>query len=150
MTPTDASLHCEARKWSFRQTREGVVISFLIHPNELPDGLALASLGARFMMAVCEIADDETPAKPKEKTPRTFQDMSPAQQAGMLCADDVFSKFIAETVGSSDPTQAVRLICGVTSRGDIKIGTEAARRWQSIVSDYRAWQREPEFIERMD
>ena len=148
MTPTEASLHCEARKWSYRQTKEGVVISFLIHPNELPDGLALAPLGTRFMLAVCEIDDQEQPAKPKEKTPKSFHDMSPANQAGILCADEAFQKFLAETVGPTDDAAAtVRLICGVTSRGDIKPGTESARRWASIVSDYRAWQHEPEFYD---
>lgn len=148
MTPTEAALHCEARKWSYRQTKEGVVISFLLHPNDLPDGLALAPLGTRFMLAVCEIDDQEQPAKPKEKTPKTFHEMSPAQQAGMLCADEVFMKFMRETgnVKSENIADTVRALCGVASRSDIKPGTESARRWASIVSDYRAWQHEPEFV----
>ena len=149
MTPTDAALHCEARKWSYRQTKEGVVISFLLHPNELPDGLALAPLGTRFMLAVCEIDDQEQPAKPKEKAPKSFHDMSPAQQAGMLCSDEAFQKFMKETgnVKADNVADTVRGLCGVASRSDIKPGTEAARRWFDIVSDYRAWQREPEFID---
>jgi hypothetical protein len=148
MTPTEASLHCEARKWSYRQTKEGVVISFLLHPNELPDGLALAPLGTRFMLAVCEISDQETPVKPKEKTPKSFHDMSLAQQAGMLCSDEVFQKFMFETGGTKPENIAdtVRGLCGVKSRSDIKPGTEAARRWFDIVSDYRAWQHEPEVL----
>lgn len=146
MTPTEAALHCEARKWSYRQTKEGVIISFLLHPNELPDGLALAPLGTRFMLAVCEINDQEDPAPPKEKTPRPFQQITPANQAGILCDDLPFQKFIKETLGSDDAAESVRLICGVTSRSNIKPGTETARRWASIVSDYRAWQHEPEFL----
>lgn len=150
MTPTEAALHCEARKWSYRQTKEGVVISFLLHPNDLPDGLALAPLGTRFMLAVCEIDDQEQPAKPKEKTPKTFNEMSPAQQAGMLCTDEAFVRFIAETAGRHDTTETIRMICGVTSRGDIKPGTEAARRWTNIVGEYRAWQNDPDYQARLD
>lgn len=148
MKPTDAAMHCEARKTSYRQTSQGVVISFLLHPNETPDGLSLAPLGTRFMLAIVELADDETPAKPREKQPKSFHDMSPSQQAGMLCSDEAFQKFMMETGGIKPEkvADAIRLLCGVTSRSAIKPGTEAERRWMGIVSDYRAWQHEPEHI----
>lgn len=148
MTPTDAALHCEARKWSYRQTKEGVVISFLLHPNELPDGLALAALGTRFMLAVCEIGDDEKPVNQKEKQPKSFKDMSFAQQAGMLCNDPSFQKFMKETTDFThgDVPLMVRQFCGVESRKDILPGTSAATMWIALISDYRAWNLEAEII----
>jgi hypothetical protein len=56
-----AAAHCEARKIGYRQSKEGMVVSFAIHPDEMPDSLAVACLGARYMLALVEIGDDEEP-----------------------------------------------------------------------------------------
>jgi hypothetical protein len=56
-----AATHCEARKTAYRQTKEGVVVSFVIHPNDVPDSVALAQLGTRYLLALVEIGDDEQP-----------------------------------------------------------------------------------------
>lgn len=58
---SDIAEHCEAKKHAYRQTQDGVVVSFVLHPQEVPAGLALAALGTRYMLAVAEIGDDEQP-----------------------------------------------------------------------------------------
>lgn len=55
------AVHCEARKVSYRQTKDGLVVSFVIHPQEMPDALAVAPLGQRYMLALAAIGDDEKP-----------------------------------------------------------------------------------------
>lgn len=50
----------EARKVSYRQTKDGVVIAFVIHPNDPHTELAIAPLGIRLMIGYAEIGDDET------------------------------------------------------------------------------------------
>lgn len=55
------AVHCEARKVSYRQTKDGLVVSFVIHPQEMPDALAVAPLGQRYMLALAAIGDDEQP-----------------------------------------------------------------------------------------
>lgn len=136
----------ELRKIAYRQSaKDGLVITFAVHPNDMPSGLASAPIGTRFMAALVEIGDDEKPiGKAREK--QSWHDMSLAQQAGILCGDPVFAKFLDETVGPNDPAKTIRSLCGVGSRSDIKPGTEAARRWTLIVSDFRAWQHEPEVV----
>lgn len=62
---TQNASHCEARKISYRQTKEGVVISFVLHPNEIPDSVATAALGTRYLLALVELNDDETPKETK-------------------------------------------------------------------------------------
>jgi hypothetical protein len=57
----EAASHCEARKIAYRQTKEGVVISFVLHPDEVPDSVATAALGTRYVLALVELNDDETP-----------------------------------------------------------------------------------------
>lgn len=51
----------EAKKHAYRQTQDGIVVSFVIHPNDVPESLALAALGTRFMIGFAEIGDDERP-----------------------------------------------------------------------------------------
>lgn len=58
---TIPSAHFEAKKHAYRQTQDGVVISFVVHPNDLNAALAVAPLGTRYMVAVAEIGDDEQP-----------------------------------------------------------------------------------------
>ena len=66
---TTPSISCEARKISYRQSKDGLVVSFVVHPNDMPDALALAPLGQRYMLALAAIGDDEKPVAPLT-TPR--------------------------------------------------------------------------------
>lgn len=56
--------HCEAKLHGFRRTADGVVVSFTIHPQEIPQALALDPLGTRYMLAFAQIGDDEQPVSP--------------------------------------------------------------------------------------
>jgi len=101
-----------------------------------------------------------TPAG-ENKIRRPFPDMPPSQQAGMLCNEISFQKFLKErhrsiwsaamsTVpedcqdyGRYAAAETTRLLCKVNSRADIK--TDNAE-WSALVLAYRLWQREPEFV----
>lgn len=179
MTLADLALHCEVRKVAYRQTKDGIVLSFLLHPNEVPEGLALAALGTRYQMAVVEIGDDEqptTPLRPRSpqphgasptgddshsgqshqedggtsstKAPRakhSWDELLPAQQAGILCDDRRFWKFLnderrATIVDSDDAATWVRRHCGVNSRANItERFPDAMANWRTLVTDYRLW-----------
>jgi hypothetical protein len=120
MTPADLALdnaiHFEGVKHAYRQTKDGVVISFVVHPHDVPKGLADAPLGSRYIVALVQVDDDEQPVHqpaketlkaPAEPQPATdkppaaakrmdWRDMQPAAQAGIRCADPVFRKFLSE------------------------------------------------------
>lgn len=175
------AMHCEAKKHGYRQTQDGVVVSFVLHPQEVPDLLATASLGTRYMLALVEVADDESP---KEVVPnpapqlsgqhnepprsvrgvrhpsgaKSWHTMRPSQQAGVLCNDPVFWKFLNEGVrleangavkktwsrrveNVQDAANAVRHLCAVNSRADIGLKNDSGEHWREIVSLYRAWGR---------
>jgi hypothetical protein len=67
---TDQAAYCEARKVAYRQTKDGLVVSFVVHPNDMPDELATAPLGTRYMLALAEIGDDEEPVEVTLSTTR--------------------------------------------------------------------------------
>ena len=162
--------HCEAKLHALRKTQDGVVVSFVLHPNDIPDRLMLSNLGTRYMLAFAEIGDDEqrkdgdAPAQVRNdhRTPETrprvesaprgaFNDMPPVQQAGILCADPVFWKYLTEKFKTAidneeSATVVVRRFCNVDSRAHIKVRTAAHAEWRVLVDGYRAWQREPEYV----
>lgn len=87
-----------------------------------------------------------------ERPKRAFRDMTPAQQAGMMCNDIAFQKFLTEKfktlpiTNELDAATIVRNYCQVNSRAEILGGTRAEQRWNLLASAYHAWQREPEYV----
>jgi hypothetical protein len=45
---TVPTIQFEAIKVGFQQTKDGVKLAMVVHPNDLPDELALSPLGARY------------------------------------------------------------------------------------------------------
>lgn len=120
----EAAQHCEAKKHALRQTQDGIVVAFVLHPNDIPPALQLAPLGTRYMLALVEIGEDETPINRKDgeadhpsngphktqpapaESPATNAptrarrpvaiEKRLAQQAGIAGADPVFQRFLYE------------------------------------------------------
>lgn len=84
-----------------------------------------------------------------DKERRRFDEMAPAQQAGVLCGEQAFRKFLSEEfsrlwlITHNDPAAVVREICEVNSRADIKPDNTL---WSALVLKYRLWQREPTYV----
>ncbi len=138
------STHCEAKKHGYRQTQDGIVVSFVLHPNEVPDDLALAALGTRYMLVFTRIGDDEEPQVPEVKQPaRAFASLPRSQQAGILCGDATFQNWvIAHTMPNSGVTpceanarQFIIHKCEVNSRRELD-SVDAAKLWDSLRADF--------------
>lgn len=56
-----AAINFEAKLYAFRKTKEGTVVSFVVHPSDMTDSLATLDIGARVVIAAVEIGDDEQP-----------------------------------------------------------------------------------------
>lgn len=94
-----------------------------------------------------------------EKVRRSFDEMSPAQQAGMLSNERAFQRFLEEkysdnwyrnvTVPDVCPYPAevaastVRDLCQVMSRRELN---QRTAEWTDLVRAYRLWQREAEVV----
>ena len=96
-------------------------------------------------VAVARLAENRP--VPAEKERRRFDEMPAAQQAGLLCNEPAFRRFLAETGGETQiamydldmAADAVRERCEVHSRADIDKQPLARARWEQIVSEYQAW-----------
>lgn len=145
------SISCEMVKYAYRQTKDGVVVSFVVHPNDVPAELSTAHIGARYMVALVQIGDDETPV-PKEppvvEAPngkaQQWKDCTPSKQAGIRCAEPIFWAFVKEEFktpcGNPDMAAAfVRAHCKVNSRAHFNSNPAAKAVWQSLDSQFQAW-----------
>lgn len=133
MTPADLALdnaiHFEGVKHAYRQTKDGVVISFVVHPHDVPKGLADAPLGSRYIVALVQVGDDEQPVHQPAKeyselTPATpqpaphpaakrtseassrsrmdWRELQPAAQAALRCNEATFWAFLREVEAYPD------------------------------------------------
>lgn len=155
---TIPAAHCEAKLHAFRRTQDGVVVSFVIHPAEVPQALALDPLGSRYMLALAGIGDDEQPAplpeKPAEPNPRgeagrqRYVDASVGEKAvtraALLPKDVRFRKWAALTydgIAVLDGSMAedfIRETCGVLSRKEIAGQPSALARFLQMETKYLA------------
>ena len=77
---------------------------------------------------------------------RDWNELSPAQQTGMLCHDPTFVRFLIEEIEHDfsvtcpeDAATIVRQQCGVKTRADIVPGTDAATKWSRLYGRFLAW-----------
>ena len=99
------------------------------NPSELSsDEMPVAGSPRGFVSGQSEQAPDR----------RRFEDLSRAQQAGILCGEDHFRQFIGVDT-ADDAKRWIYLNCEVRSRSEID--AKASQKWDNIVSEYRLWER---------
>ena len=93
--------------------------------------------GAEIAVAVARLVGTPPAAEPDAPGKRRFEDMPRAQQAGILCSEREFQRWL----GVNDAGEAaarIRVNMGVASRSDLdRVGPA----WDALVTDYRIWQR---------
>lgn len=77
---------------------------------------------------------------------RRFDDLPPAQQAGMLCNDEQFQRFAnLQERQTNTPTSTgfaaefIRTKCGIRSRKQLNENQDAAARFAALRTDFDAW-----------
>jgi hypothetical protein len=158
----------ELKKCGLRQSKDGVIISFVLHPDDVSRELVNAKIGTRYLAALVEITEEgagdanvekkmemEIRAETTERKPLNL-----TQQAAIMCNDPRFKRFVDEVkpdavrraceaeTGTEWPVdmwpsdkivEAVRLLCGVESRAEFQRDEAAGSRWKALYSEYAAW-----------
>jgi hypothetical protein len=112
---TIPAIYCEVKKLAYRQSKEGIVVSFLVHPQEVPDALAVAPLGQRYMLALAQIGDDERPVEPP--SPSTPAAERPGVETGS-----------SPTARARARSSLERIICVANGTGCTRAGLRAGER----------------------
>jgi hypothetical protein len=144
------AVYCEARKAAYRQTAQGLVVSFVVHPSDMPEALAVAPLGTRYYIALAEIGDDEEPVE-KPNGRERYRVAPPMEQALIRAAalprDAQFRAWVAYMrSGALNAPEATEkgaadyireLCCEGSSRSLIGEDQEAYERFLALELDYR-------------
>lgn len=117
--------HFEGKLHAFRRTQDGVVISYVVHPNDVSAAMATAALGTRYMIAFEAMTDNSEPTgNPARSGPykaglgpdssgnlagvtdrkdghqskdrRPFASLPLSQQAALRCQDKTFIDFLEQ------------------------------------------------------
>lgn len=119
-----------------------------LHPDQVSQALMLAAPGQRYVCVLVAVGDNEeaipaehvpTTNAPADKPKTRFDDMAPAQQAGILCGDAGFQKWI--TRGTNHPPDERGAADAIYERFDI--GSRAylndqVQHWGAVLAHYRS------------
>ena len=72
----------------------------------------------------------------EERPPTPFHELSRTHQAGILCGDVKFQKWLGVET-STDAAAKVRTICDVSSRCSLSSSDTVASKWDSLIFNYR-------------
>ena len=123
----------EGVKTALRQTKDGVAITIVIHPNDLPNDLLSDEIGSRYMVGMARIGDDGNIIE-SESVREAKRDVA---SAGALCRDIDFQTWLmnngfSDAATEEDAANAVRNLLDIKSRSEIKDSPEAQRKWHIV------------------
>jgi len=128
------ALQFEALKVALKQDATGYVLTVKIHPDEIPEELLRDFVGARYMVAMVRVNDDETPVQPLKNR---------VQKAGMLCRDPKFQQYAKENLAAPETengaTRAIYEACGIKSRTELNGNRQAQEAFDELVEAYDKW-----------
>jgi len=140
--------HFEAKKYAYRQSRDGMVLSFILHPDDVPNELATAKIGQRYMIACAQIGEDE---RPVVKAAVTKGERAMAR-ANLICREKTFQEWvrlnldklafasereswIAENLTDEEiASNVIRSVCEIESRKELLTNEEAQEKLKSFLA----------------
>jgi hypothetical protein len=128
------ALQFEALKVALKQDATGYVLTVKIHPDEIPEELLRDFVGARYMVAMARVNDDETAIPYKNRV----------KEAGMRCREIQFQEFLKQRYGLDDKSEKIATdfvyeFCNVKSRTELNGNKEAQDSWDSLLKEYDEW-----------
>ena len=129
----DASYGFEAVKSVLRQSKDGIVLSLVIHPSDVPTPLLSDPIGSRYMVGMVRMGDNEEIIEPES----VREGKRMVTSAGALCRDSDFQKWMVDNGFSGEKTEeaaatSVKRLLKVKSRAELKENVDAQQRWLVI------------------
>lgn len=132
-----AAVSFEAVKVAMKQDRNGYILTLAVHPNDMPADLFADWVGQRYQVAMVKMDDEGNPV------PRKSQDDGAAlvRKAGMLCQSERFQRWMEKQGFALDASEdaaaaAIRGMCGIASRSDLKTSEAARETFEQLLEAY--------------
>jgi hypothetical protein len=131
----------EGKKIALKQTKDGIVMSLAIHPDELPTELIRDFVGSRYMVVMVRLADTEEPMNRGD-----FEAAQSVKQAGMICRDPKFWEFLHEQgqLFEKNENACVEWLTAtleIQSRADLKTNFDARHTFNALLTEFKEWKR---------
>ena len=138
-TIQERSYGFEAIKTALRQTKDGIAITLVVHPNDVPADLMFDPIGSRYMVGMARLDDDDTIITP----PSVREANKIVNQAGMLCREDSFQDWLFDQglifeKNEEAAATAVRQHCNIHSRIELASNKEAQGLWTDLLGEFES------------
>ena len=124
----DATIEFEAKKIALKQSKEGTVVTLVVHPSDTANIAPLWETwtGQRYMVVMVGMDDEEQPVSTNAVTAAK----KAIQQAGILCRDPAFQNWLTDEAGTyiADNEMCAKTLCkilGINSRTEMRENHEA-------------------------
>jgi hypothetical protein len=129
----------EGKKIALKQTKDGYAMTLAIHPDDVPDELLRDFVGARYMVVMVRLADNEEPLNREE-----YAGAKMVKLAGMLCRDPEFWQWLHEDGSLFEKNEAACVdwltsYLNISSRSEIKTNLDAQDTLKNIYDGYKEW-----------
>lgn len=127
----------EGKKVALKQTKDGHVLTLAIHPDDTPEEIFRDYVGARYMVVMVRIDENE---QPMERQPINKH----ISIAGMLCRDPQFWEFLFEQsllleTNEDAATEWLKAYLNIDSRSELKDNEEAQIALNKILREFKEW-----------
>lgn len=129
----------EGKKIALKQTKDGIVMSLAIHPDDLPEELMRDFVGSRYMVVMVRLGDEEKPLNREE-----FAGSQLVKLAGIMCRDKDFWDYLYDDGQLFEKGEDVCVAwltsyLGVNSRSEIKTNANAQYLLKDLNDKYKEW-----------
>lgn len=139
----DASFSFEAKKYALRQAKDGVIVSFVVHPSDVVDKLLSAPIGEHYVVALApyekaaEQAEQqpEAPAPEPEKVLHISAKLS--NDAFWMCRRRDFQQWLGVHSEVAADHQ-IKSLLGIRSKTELDTDDGAAIHWRDLIDRFHA------------
>jgi hypothetical protein len=122
-----------------KQDKNGYVLTLNVHPDEVPEALLRDFVGARYQVVMVRLNGEDRPINRDAEYARDI-----VRTAGILCRDPKFGEYlldIGQIFESSESavTAWLKEELEIDSRTELQENSEAAKKLQFIIQEYRLW-----------
>ena len=139
------NIQFEAVKTALRQSKDGYSLTLVIHPDDIPDDLVKDFVGARYVVVMVRLDEEEKPMVREKQLPGQHA----VKMAAVLCQDMQFWAWVnnAWDLSVTSEEACKNWLCeylGIESRSELKTDTEARSLFETLRNGFYDWRGQDE------
>jgi len=136
------TIQFEGIKTGLRQSKDGFVLSVAIHPDEVPADLIRDFVGARYMVVMVRLGDDDQPMNREGDFPGD----TAVKMAGIVCRDPEFWEWLFQKQAIFEKNEAackewLHSYLGIESRKELKTDSSARDLFNQLKRTFEVWRK---------